>query len=111
MDTNIFRQFTDVPTKEMTPGYFSKIIHTDTNTINFIEVKAGAVSPIHQHPHHQCAFVVKGQFELTVDGVPQILDTNTFAVIPPFVWHGGKAITDCTLIDVFNPVREDFKNF
>ncbi len=109
MDTNIFRQFTDIKTKEMTPGYFSKIIHTDTNTINFIEVKAGAVSPIHQHPHHQCAFCIEGQFELTVDGVPQILDANTFAVIPSNVWHGGRAITDCKLVDIFNPIREDFR--
>jgi quercetin dioxygenase-like cupin family protein len=110
MDTTIFKQFTDLPTKEIAPGYSCKIVHTDSNTINFIEVKAGAVSAIHQHPHHQCAFVIEGQFELTVNGVPQILDANTYAVIPGGVWHGGRAITDCKLIDVFNPVREDFKN-
>ncbi len=110
MDTNIFKKFSDIPTKAIAPGYACKIIHTENNSINFIEVKAGSVTPIHQHPHHQCAFVIEGQFELTVNGVPQVLDANTFAVIPPNVWHGGKAITDCKLIDVFNPVREDFKN-
>jgi len=109
MDTNIFKQFSDIPAKEIAPGYFSKIIHTEGNTINFIEVKAGLASPRHQHPHHQCAFVIEGQFELTVNDVPQILDTNTFAVIPSNVWHSGRAITDCKLIDIFNPVREDFK--
>ncbi|MDB5010409.1 MAG: hypothetical protein JWR67_1688 [Mucilaginibacter sp.] len=110
MDTTIFHQFSDIPTKEIAPGYFSKIVHTENNTINFIEVKAGHSSPKHQHPHHQCAFVIEGQFELTVNDVPQILDANTFAIIPSNVFHSGRAITDCKLIDVFNPVREDFKN-
>lgn len=109
MDNKVFNHFADIPTREMTPGYFSKIIHTQNNTINFLEVKAGAVSPMHQHINHQCAFVVEGQFELTVDGVSQILDTGTYAIIPPNVIHGGRAITDCKLIDIFDPVREDFK--
>jgi len=108
MDTNIFKQFSDITITEIAPGFLGKIIHTPNNTINFIEVKAGSVVPRHQHIHHQCAFVIEGQFELTVNDVPQILDTNTFAVIPSNVFHSGRAITDCKLIDVFNPVRQDF---
>jgi quercetin dioxygenase-like cupin family protein len=109
MENQIFYHFSDIETREMTLGYFSKIIHTANNTINFLEVKAGAVSAMHQHVNHQCAFVIEGQFELTVDGVSRILDTGTFAMIPPNVIHGGRAITDCKLIDIFDPVREDFK--
>jgi len=109
MDNKVFNQFADIETREMIPDYFSKIIHTPGNTINFLEVKAGAVAPMHQHINHQCAFVIEGQFELTVDGISQILDTGTYAIIPPNVIHGGRAITDCKLIDIFDPVREDFK--
>jgi quercetin dioxygenase-like cupin family protein len=102
MDTNIFRQFADIQTKEIAPGFFSKLIHTTNNTINFIEVKAGCTVPDHSHVH-------EGQFELTVNGVPQLLDAGLFAVIPSNVRHSGRAITDCRLIDVFNPAREDYK--
>ncbi|WP_183565004.1 cupin domain-containing protein [Mucilaginibacter sp. SP1R1] len=105
----VFNQFSDIQTKEIAPGFFSKIIHTENNTINFIEVKAGCVSDMHQHINHQCAFVIEGTFELTVDGVTQLLDKGNYAVIPPNVIHGGRAITDCKLIDIFNPVRQDFK--
>lgn len=109
MDKNIFHRFADIEPREMTPGYVSRIIHTENNTMNFIEVKEGSVSAIHQHPHHQCIFVLEGSFELTLNGVPQVLDKDTFATIPGDVPHGGKALTDCVLLDIFSPVREDFK--
>jgi len=110
MQEPIFRKFDDIKVKEIAPGYFSKLIHTTNNTINFIEVAAGKVSALHSHPHEQCAFIIEGKFELTVEGVAQILDAGTFAVIPPNVVHGGRAITDCKLIDVFNPIREDLRD-
>ena len=110
MDSSVFQNFSDIETKEIAPGYFSKLIHTANNTINFIEVKAGNTVPRHKHIHQQCSFVTEGKFELTVDGVPQVLDSGSFAVIPSEVWHSGIAVTDCRLIDIFSPVREDYKN-
>src|SRR5882757_33465 len=110
MDTSIFRYFNDIETKEIAPGFFSKLIHTETNTINFIEVKAGCSVPRHRHIHEQCSFIIEGEFELTVNDIPQLLNTGLFAIVPSNVWHSGTAITDCRLIDIFSPVREDYKN-
>ncbi|TSD67465.1 cupin domain-containing protein [Inquilinus sp. KBS0705] len=109
MDTSIFRHFSNIDTKEIAPGFFSKLIHTDTNTINFIEVAAGCTVPDHSHVHEQLSFVIEGQFQLTVGGIPQILDSGMFAVIPSNAVHNGLAITNCKLIDVFSPVRQDYK--
>jgi quercetin dioxygenase-like cupin family protein len=109
MDKSIFHLFSDIETKEIAPGFFSKLIHTETNTINFIEVKAGCSVPHHQHMNQQCAFAIEGQFELTVNSIPQILEPGLFAIIPPYAWHSGIAITDCKLVDIFSPPREDYK--
>jgi len=109
MQNQYFKLFTDIPTKEIAPGYFSKLIHTSANTINFIDVKAGIALPLHKHMHEQYSFVLEGKFELTVDGIPQILDPGMFAIIPSNVMHGGTAVTDCRLIDIFSPAREDYK--
>ncbi len=46
---------------------------------------------------------------MTVGEETQILDTGKFVVIPGNVPHGGRAVTDCTLLDIFSPGREDFK--
>jgi quercetin dioxygenase-like cupin family protein len=53
--------------------------------------------------------VLEGKFELTVDGIPQVLDPGMFAIIPSNIVHGGTAVTDCKLIDIFSPAREDYK--
>jgi quercetin dioxygenase-like cupin family protein len=110
MNTAIFHEFSAIPTKEIAPGFFSKLIHTANNTINFIEVKAGNIVPDHQHVHEQLSFVIEGQFQLTVNDEVQLLDAGLFAVIPSNVRHSGLAITDCKLIDVFSPVRQDYRN-
>lgn len=109
MDTSVFKYFSDIPAKEIAPGFFSKFIHTDTNTINFLEVKAGSSIQLHKHVHQQCSFAIEGKFELIVNGQAQVLEPGSFAIIPSNVEHGGTAVTDCKLIDIFSPVREDYR--
>lgn len=109
MDTTIFHHFSDIATKEVAPGFFSKLIHTETNTINFLDVKAGSSIPLHKHVHQQCSFALEGRFELTVNGQAQVLEPGFFAIIPSDVEHGGTALSDCKLVDIFSPVREDYR--
>jgi quercetin dioxygenase-like cupin family protein len=104
-----FRSFDDIHTKEVAPGFFSKLIHTENNTLNFIEVKAGNTVSLHKHVHEQCSFVIEGEFEMTIEGETRVLRPNTFAVIPPNALHSGTAVTDCKILDVFSPVREDYR--
>jgi quercetin dioxygenase-like cupin family protein len=104
-----FKNFGNVPVKEISPGFFCKLVHTENNTINFLEVKAGSIMPLHKHPHEQSSFVLEGQFEMMVNGETKVLTANDFVVIPGNIEHSGKAITDCRLIDVFSPVREEYR--
>lgn len=107
--TQGFYQFSQMEVKEIAPGFYCRLIHTQNNTINFLEVKAGSVLPLHSHPHEQSSFVLEGQFEMTVAGETKLLGPDDFVVIPGGTPHTGKAITDCRLVDVFSPVRPDYR--
>ena len=51
-----------------------------------------------------------GRFEITVDGETVVAEAGDCVVIRPNALHSGRAITDCLILDVFAPVREDYLN-
>jgi len=104
-----FINLNDVSSKELLPGFTSKMIHTENMTLVYWDIKAGSVLPEHSHVHEQVAAqVISGEFELMLDGETRIMESGDVAVIPSNAVHSGKAITDCQLLDVFSPVREDY---
>jgi quercetin dioxygenase-like cupin family protein len=104
-----FVEINELLSKEVIKGYTARSVHTGTMTFMYWTVEAGSAMPVHSHIHEQVAHVLKGQFELTVGNETRILEPGIVAVIPPNIPHGGKAITDCELLDVFQPEREDYK--
>jgi len=53
--------------------------------------------------------VVSGEFQFELDGKSTICKTGDILVIPSNVPHFGKALTDCQLMDVFTPAREEYR--
>lgn len=101
-------QVPSVEGKEIVPGYTGKFIHSDTMTIAYWDIKKGNSLPTHSHVHEQVVNMLEGEFELTVDGKPQHLVPGDVIVLRSNVEHSGRAITDCKILDVFSPVRDDY---
>jgi len=95
--------------KEIFPGFTARFEHTANMTLALWEVKAGNSVPEHSHIHEQVVTVREGKLELVVDGEKRTIDTGCIAVIPSNVKHSAYAVTDCKLLDVFFPVREDYR--
>ncbi len=95
---------------DIVPGVHSAMEHSGQITYACVNLDEGAVVPIHTHIHEQWTYVLEGQMEFTLDGVAQMLLPGMGALIPSNAFHGAKAVTACKVIDVFTPVREDYKN-
>ncbi|MEE8576886.1 MAG: cupin domain-containing protein [candidate division Zixibacteria bacterium] len=104
-----FVKLTDLEEKEPVGGCRVRFIHTDNMTLAYWEISAGATVPDHNHPHEQVVNVIEGEFALVVDGEKHILKSGLAFTLDSDVIHGGTAISDCRIIDVFHPVREDYR--
>ena len=99
----------DIEQKEIIKGFKGRFVHTDSFTISFWEIDAGAELPLHSHFHEQTTQVTEGKFLMTINGVTKTYTPGTILKIPSNIEHKGKAITDCKITDIFSPVREDYK--
>lgn len=99
----------EIQPKEIISGYHGRFVHMKSFTLGFWEVDAGAVIPLHSHIHEQTTQVIEGEFEMTVGNITKVYKPGMLVTIPSNVMHGGRAISNCKLSDVFCPVREDYK--
>jgi quercetin dioxygenase-like cupin family protein len=104
-----FVDLSELNEREVVPGFHGKFVHSENMTTSFWRIEAGAELPEHAHPQEQVSVVVEGKFVMTLDGEKRELENGKVAVIPANMKHSGVALTDCTILDVFYPVREDYR--
>ena len=81
-----------------------------TNELMLVKVafKQGGIGTMHQHPHLQISYVARGVFEVTIGDQTRNLKEGDVYFVPSNVLHGAVCLEEGLLIDVFNPMREDF---
>lgn len=93
---------------EISPGIRARVVNSDSMSVAHVTLDAGAILPEHSHINEQVVNVIEGELELTVEGEARVLKPGVVEVLPPNVTHGGRAVTKCRVIDVFQPIREDW---
>jgi quercetin dioxygenase-like cupin family protein len=65
----------------------------------------------HSHPHHQLVYVVKGLLRVDIDGKKtfDVAAGDSF-VVDGGVEHQASALEDSEVLDVFTPVREEYRD-
>jgi len=99
----------DITPRELVKGFTGRYIHGKGLTLGYVEIKAGNKLPEHHHVHEQITFIIEGHLDMMIGGKSCSLTAGMYYVIPSNVPHSAIAKTDCKAIDVFNPVREDYK--
>ena len=68
----------------------------------------GAVGPAHSHPHTQITYVASGRFSFTIGGETHEVGPGATQLKTDGGVHGCTCLEAGVLLDIFNPMREDF---
>tara|TARA_X000001036_G_C20076285_1_gene561225 strand:- start:164 stop:487 length:324 start_codon:yes stop_codon:yes gene_type:complete len=94
--------------REIMPGFHGRFVNGENITWAFWEIDKDSSIPDHHHIQEQIMHVLSGDFSFTIDGITSIFTTGDTIVIPSNIPHRGIALTDCKIMDVFNPKREEY---
>lgn len=99
----------DIPWEKVDDKIQRKVM-SYTNELMLVKVafEQGGIGALHKHPHLQISYVASGVFEVTIDDESKVLKEGDVYFVPSNVLHGAVCLADGILIDVFNPMREDF---
>jgi len=84
------------------------LVHGDKTLMAEFCLEAGAMLPLHDHPHEQTGYLVSGRMDLVVGDETWQLEPGDSWSIPGGVPHRAVAHLDSVAIEVFSPVREDY---
>ncbi|UCD16463.1 MAG: cupin domain-containing protein [Candidatus Zixiibacteriota bacterium] len=99
----------ELPELQIAEGILGRAVTAGSVTVFYAQLAGGALLPEHSHHNEQVVNVIEGELELTVDGATFNLVPGKVMVLPPNAVHSGRAVSDCRVLDVFHPVREDFR--
>lgn len=75
-----------------------------------VDIEANSIIPAHNHPHEQVGIVLSGELDFDIDGENRVLHQGDIYVIPSGVNHKVCAGPQpAQVLDVFSPVREEYK--
>lgn len=91
------------------PGVSRKILcYSEELMMCEIHFEKGAKGNFHSHKHLQITYIAKGSFEFTIGGETKVVNEGDSVYMPSEAEHGVTCLEEGILVDVFNPMREDF---
>jgi len=99
----------DIGWEDLGGGLKRKIMSYNENMMMVkVAFEKGGIGTLHSHFHTQMSYVDSGTFEITIADDKKTLRKGDAFYIPPNIIHGALCLEEGILIDIFNPLREDF---
>lgn len=103
-------KLSDIPEEHVT-SLFSRRFFTGENiTMAFLTLKKDCVVPEHHHDSEQFSYVITGVLRFVIGGEEVIVRGGEMVEIPSNVPHSAVAMETTTGIDVFSPIRKDWRD-
>lgn len=93
---------------EMVPGIRRRtLVSGDGMMQMLVQLDADAIMPVHQHPHEQIAYVLRGRLRFQIGEETRELAAGDALLIPGNMPHGVEVLEATLVLDSFSPPRED----
>ena len=107
----MFQTSTQAKPVVMLPGVTRRTLtYGDRMLLVEFTIQAGSVFPEHSHPYEQIGYLSKGSGTLQISGESYDLSPGSSWCIPADVLHRAQFSKKSVAIDVFSPVREDYRD-
>jgi quercetin dioxygenase-like cupin family protein len=107
---SVFQAVSKLKPTRIWDGVLGRVVNGEKVTIGFVDIDPNAQVPEHRHENEQVGFVLRGSVTMVVDGQSRELRVGETYTIASQVPHSAKAGADgVSVVDVFAPVREDWK--
>ena len=95
---------------QLVPGARTRTFWGENVLLSMVEIDANSEVPNHSHPHEQAGIVIEGEMEMGIGGEVRTLRPGDMYIIPGDVVHYARCgDTPAKVLDIFSPVREEFK--
>ena len=109
-DLWFFGDRVDAKPVEIFPGVYRRTLIWGANAmVCEITLPKGSVVALHHHRHEQVGYLVSGRLSFTVNGVTHIVEAGGSWAVPGDAPHTVTALEDTIAIDIFSPVRDEYK--
>ena len=98
-----------VTEEAMNPLLTRQVIHGEKMTVARIQLRKGAVVPLHQHINEQLSIIEQGRVRFVVGGEEAAMQAGDMVLIPSGTPHTVEALEDSVALDINSPAREDWK--
>lgn len=95
--------------RELAPGVTMRPLFGEGAMLNLLEFEPGAIVAAHDHPHEQLGYVLEGELVLEIAEAEHRLGEGDAYRIAGGTRHAARADRRCLVLDVFQPVREDYR--
>lgn len=85
------------------------LVFGDNMLLTEFRLEGGKTLTMHRHPQEQTGYLVSGHIVLTIGSEPHDLSPGDSWSIPGSTEHGAVVLEDSIAVEVFSPVREDYK--
>jgi unsaturated pyranuronate lyase len=100
----------EIPEENVTDLFSRKFFTGEKITFAFLNMKKGCVVPRHHHDSEQFSYCISGALRFKIGDEELTLKAGEMVQIPSNVPHEAVATEDFTGIDVFSPIRADWRD-